>query len=189
MNLEYAPDTAAVGAVEFRPYMLEVAWNYCQLVLESRLQRGMIKQTLAALAIEIVLKSYNAVVSDNAGELYENYRFQPPAGSKKINNKHNLIALASLLREDVREYFIDPPDEEILLEHQDTFSKSRYFYEASAPKSSSDEAMKLAIKLICKTLFLYKMRKCNDPFVASFDVNTVFFTYVQRFVFISTKTI
>jgi hypothetical protein len=183
MNLKYVPDTTEVGPVDFRPYMLEVAWNYCQLVLGSSLQRGMIEQTLAALAIEIVLKSYNSVVISNAGELNETYQFQVPAGSKKVANKHNLVALAALLRKDVRQYLIEPLDEEALQEHQDAFSNSRYFYEPSAPKSSSDAAMKLAAKLICKTLFLYKQRGCDDPFVTAFDVNTVFFTHVQRYVF------
>lgn len=188
MNLKYVPNTTAVGPVDFRPYMLEVAWNYCQLVLESSLQRGMIKQTLAALAIEIVLKSYNSVVVDNAGKINETYQFQVPAGSEKIANKHDLAALATLLRDDVRQYLIEPPDEEVLQEHRNAFSNSRYFYEPAAPKSSSDAAMKLAIKLICKTLFLYKQRGCSDPFVADFDVNAVFFTYVQRYFFIPANT-
>lgn len=140
--------------MDFRPYMLEVAWNYCQLVLESRLQRGMIEQTFAAVAIEIVLKSYNSVVTDNAGELNETYQFQVPTDSPKLANKHDLVALAALLRKDVRQYLIEPLDEEVLQEHRNAFSNSRYFYERTAPKSSSDAAMKLAIKLICKTLFL-----------------------------------
>ena len=59
MDFEYVPNTNAVGAVEFHPYMVEVAWNYCQLVLGSALHRGAIEQTLATLAIEIVHKSYN----------------------------------------------------------------------------------------------------------------------------------
>lgn len=188
MNLEYVPNTTAVGPVDFRPYMLEVAWNYCQLVLESSLQRGMIEQTLAALAIEIVLKSYNSVVIDNAGELNETYQFQVSASSQKLFNKHDLVALATLLREDIRQYLIEPLDEEVLQEHRNAFSNSRYFYEPTAPKFSSDAAMKLAVKLICKTLFLYKQRGCGDPFVAAFDVNAVFFTYVQRYMFIPAST-
>ncbi len=183
MDLEYLPNTNTVGAVEFRPYMVEVAWNYCQLVLGSALQRGMIEQTLAALAIEIVLKSYNAVVVGNVGEVNETYQFQVPAGVK-ISNKHNLVALSGLLRNDLRQFLIEPADEEVLEENQDAFSNSRYYYEASAPKSSSDSTMKLAVKLICKTLYLYKQRGCCDPFVTAFDVNAVFFTNVQRYAFV-----
>jgi hypothetical protein len=44
--------------------------------------------------------------------------------------------------------------------------------------------MKLAIKLVCKTLYLYKQRGCSDPFVTAFDVNAVFFTHVQRYAFV-----
>lgn len=183
MNLEYVPDTHTVGVVEFRPHMLEVAWNYCQLVLRSGQQWGMIEQALASLSIEIVLKSFNAVVVGNVGELNETYQFQVPSGAK-VSNKHNLVALAGLLRSDLRQFLIEPLDEEVLEENQDAFSDSRYYYEASAPKSSSDSAMKLAVKLICKTLYLYKQRGCTDPFVAAFDINAVFFTYVQRYVFV-----
>lgn len=183
MELQYAPNTNTVGQVDFRPYMVEVAWNYCQLVLGSTLRRGMIEQTLAALAIEIILKSYSAVVVDNVGEITETYRFQVPAGAK-ISNKHNLVALAGLLRTDLRQFLIEPSDEEIIEENQDAFSNSRYYYEASAPKSSSDSAMKLAIKLVCKTLYLYKQRGCSDPFVTAFDVNAVFFTHIQRYAFV-----
>jgi hypothetical protein len=179
MGLKYVPNITAVGIVDFRPFMLEVAWNYCQLVLRSSLQRGMIEQTLAALAIEIVLKSFNSVVIDNAGELNETYQFQVPLGVK-MSNKHNLVALAALLRPDVRQYLIEPLDEEALQDNQDAFSNSRYYYETSASKSSSDAAMRLAIKLICKTLFLYQQRGCSHPFVNAFDVNAVFFTHVQR---------
>jgi hypothetical protein len=179
MDLEYAPNTSLVSHVEFRPYMIEVAWNYCQLVLGSNFHRGMIEQTLAALAIEIVLKSDNAVVVDNVGELNETYQFRVPP-SARISNKHNLVALADLLRADLRQYLVEPLDEEVLQENQDAFSDSRYFYEPLAPKSSTDSAMKLAIKLVCKTLHLYKQRGCLDPFVTRFDVNSAFFTHVQR---------
>lgn len=187
MDLEYVPNTSMVGVVEFRPYMVEVAWNYCQLVLESTLQRGAIETTLAALAIEIVLKSYNAVVVANVGKLNETYQFQVPLG-EKILKKHNLVALADILRTDLRQFLIEPLDQEVLEKNQDAFSNLRYYYEMSAPKSSSYSVMKLAIKLICKTIYLYKQRGCSDPFVADFDVNAVFFTHVQRFAFVRGST-
>jgi hypothetical protein len=180
MTLHYVPDISSVDSIDFRPYMAEVAWNYCQLVLESKLQRGLIEETIAALAIEIVLKSYNAVAVENIGQINEAYQFRVPPGVR-VPNKHNLVALANLLRSDLREYLIEPLEEEVLREHQDAFSNSRYFYEATAPNSSSDAAMKLAVKLICKTLFLYKLRGCNDPFVIAFNVDAVFFTHVQRY--------
>lgn len=179
MDYEYTPNASSVGSVEFRPHMVEVAWNYCQLVLASNFHRGMIQQTLAALAIEIVLKSYNSVAVSNIGELNETYQFQVPSGAK-ISNKHNLVLLANLLRTDVRNYLVEPLDEEVLLEHQDAFSNSRYYYEHSAPKSSTDLAMKLAVKLICKTVVLYRQRGCIDPFVMQFNVNAAYFNHVQR---------
>lgn len=186
MDFQYVPDTSSVGKLDFRPYMVEVAWNYCQLVLQSAHKRGMIEQTLAALAIEVVLKSFNAVVAGNAGRIDETYEFKPKIALPKGADRHNLIVLANALRPDIRGYLIEHIDEEVLREHQGTFSHSRYFYEPTAPKSSSDAAMKLAVKLICKTLFLYKQRQCDDPFVARFDVNAVFFTYVQRYAILHT---
>jgi len=184
MNLEYNPNVSSVGPVEFRPYMVEVAWNYCQLLLSSNFHRGMIEQTLAALAIEIVLKSYNSVAVDNIGELNETYQFQVPPG-EKVSNKHNLVSLANLLRPDVRRYLVEPLDEDVLLENQDAFSNSRYYYEPAAPKSSTDSAMKLAVELICKTVVLYRQRGCLDPFVKRFDVNAAYFNHVQRFGFVA----
>lgn len=184
MNL-YAPDTSVVGPVDFRAPMVEVAWNYCQLVIGSSFQRGMIEQTLAALAIEITLKSYNAMAVSNIGKLNETYQFQLPQGFKlPPKDRHNLVALAGLLRADLRRYLIEPLDESVLEANKDAFSNSRYSYEPYAPEFSSDSAMKLAIKLICKTIYLYKQQGCVDPFVNTFDVNTVFFTHVQRFGFI-----
>ncbi|WP_374537965.1 hypothetical protein [Chitinimonas taiwanensis] len=183
MNL-YAPDTSVVGPVDFRAPMVEVAWNYCQLVIGSSFQRGMIEQTLAALAIEITLKSYNAVAVGNIGKLNETYQFQLPQGFKlPPKDRHNLVALAGLLRADLRHYLIEPLDEDVLEANKDAFSDSRYSYEPDAPKSFSNSAMKLAIKLICKTVYLYKQRGCTDPFVSTFDVNAVFFTHVQRYGF------
>lgn len=179
MKFEYIPNAAAVDSIDFRPYMIEVAWNYCQLVLTSKVRRGMIEQTLAALAIEIVLKSYNSVVCDHIGEINETYKFEVPAGIK-MSNKHDLVALSSLLRSDIYQYLIEPCDLINLEEHRNTFSNSRYFYEPSAPKSSTDSAMKLAVKLICKTIYLYKRKGCSDPFVNAFDVDDVFFTHVQK---------
>lgn len=44
MDIKDVPDTSTVGPVDFRPFMIEVAWNYCQLVLGSTIQRGMIEQ-------------------------------------------------------------------------------------------------------------------------------------------------
>ena len=163
--------------------MIETAWNYCQLVLASRFQNGMIEQTLATLSIEIVLKSFNSVVAANAGQLNEKYVFRLPP-DRKATNKHNLVTLVDFLPADVRSYLIDPQDHDVIHEHQDTFSDSRYFYEPTSPDFSTDAPMKLAVKMICKTVLLYQTNGCTDPFIVSFNVHEVFFTHVQRIAFV-----
>ena len=174
----YEPPSSLVGAIEFRPFMLEVAWDYCRTALCSTHQRGLITQTLGALAVEIVLKSFNANVSGNFGELTETYQFNSSILPPKSDG-HNLNVLADALRHDVRAYLLNHFDNETLVEHQNTFTDSRYHYERKSPTWSSGEVMKLAVKLICTAVFLYQQQGCSDPFIRNFDVNTTYFKYVQ----------
>lgn len=175
-----------VGPVDFRPFTLEVAWDYCKTVLSSEHQQGMIMQTIGALAIEIVLKSFNANVSGNAGQLNETYEFNRialPRGS----DPHSLKDLASILRSDIRSYLLDELDAETISENDLTFKISRYSYERSAPLWSSDSALKLAVSLIFKSIYLYKQRGCTDPFVLGFNIDAVYFRYVQRFIVVESR--
>lgn len=179
MHATFAPDMGAVGPIEFRPFMLEVAWDYCQTVLQSKHQRGLISQAIGALAIEIVLKSFNATVDGNKGELTETYKFNGSVLPPKAN-AHNLKHLMEALRPDVRAYLLSSLQVKTILEHQDAFSKSRYIYEPSAPTSASGEPMKLAVELICKAVYLYKQRGCGDRFIAGFNVDAAYFHHVQQ---------
>lgn len=180
MHLRFQPSIAELGRVEFRPYMLEVAWDYCQTVLQSAHRRGMVEQTIGALAVEVLLKSFNSAVCSNAGTVAETYKFDSSRMPARTD-KHNLASLADILPPELRRYLLDAIDEQTITEHQSTFKTSRYHYEPDAPLSSSDAPIRLALSMLCKTVYLYKRLGCTDPFVVRFDVNAVYFKHVQPF--------
>jgi hypothetical protein len=184
MRPSFCPDLTHVRSIEFRPFMLETAYDYYHTVKQSSHQRGMVQQTIGALAIEIVLKSFSARVSGNSGLLNECYELDRKALPGKPKDLHNLKYLSQVLRPDIRAYLLEEADEETVADYQDTFTKSRYSYERTAPEASTDEVLRLAAKLVCKTVHLYKQRGCIDPFIQGFDVDRVYFTEVQRILFV-----
>lgn len=186
MPLKFVPDVSQLGSIELRPYMIEVAWDYCHLLLTSGHQRGNIERALAALAIEVVLKSFNSRVSANGGSLDERYAFDPSALPAGVRSRHDLRVLADAVRQDLRTYLFDHLDGKTLDENRDAFTKSRYYYERAAPSVTSGDALKLAVKLVCKVVYLYKQRGCTDPFIRHFDVDAVYFTHVERWFIVRT---
>jgi hypothetical protein len=159
--------------------MVEAAYDYVATVVESRHKRGMVAQTFGALAAEIVFKSYFAKVARGVGTLDERYVFDKAALAGKASPGHDLTTLARALRPDLRAYLLESSDYVVLVEFADAFTASRYFYEPTAPSASSDEILRLAAKLICKTVYLYKARGCTDPFVVHLDVDQLYFSVVQ----------
>ena len=181
MLLQFKPDVASMPKVEFRPFMVETAYDYLATILTATHERGFVQETFGVLAIEIILKSFVAKVSGNPGELDERYEVDKSHLPGRPGDLHNLKYLAQVLHPAVRTYLLDPADEQEIEEHQDTFKKSRYTYERTAPHSSSDAPHRLAAKLVCKTIYLYNHQGCDDPFVKSFDVNKLYFSVVQPY--------
>jgi hypothetical protein len=179
--LHFRPDVASVPKVEFRPFMVETAYDYLATILTATHKRGFVQETFGVLGIEIILKSFVAKVSGNHDQLDERYEVDRSQLPGKPANLHNLKYLAQVLHPAVRAYLLDLSDEQELEDHQDTFKISRYTYERTAPSSSSDGAHRLAAKLICKTIYLYKMQGCSDPFIAAFDVDKLYFSVVQQY--------
>lgn len=132
--------------------MIEVAWKYCRAGLADAERNGldMATQALGSLAIEIVLKSYNAVVTANDGTLDERYSFDKDAllqtvsagstaESSKASRKghpidqHNLRHLADALPPAIKAYLLNKDDDDSISEHQDAFKQCRYYYEQTVP--------------------------------------------------------
>lgn len=181
MLLQFKPDVASVPKVEFRPFMVETAYDCLATVLTSTHERGFVQQTFGVLAIEIILKSFVAKVSGNAGQLDERYEIDKSHLPGKPGDLHNLRYLAQVLSPTIRSYLLDSADEREIEEHQDTFKNSRYTYERKAPSWSSDGPHRLAAKLVCKTIYLYRHQGCDDPFVKAFDIDKLYFSVVQPF--------
>jgi hypothetical protein len=185
--LQFKPDAASVPKVEFRPFMLETAYDYLATVLASTHERGFVQETFGVLAIEIILKSFVAKVSGNSGQLDERYEVDRSHLPGKPGDLHNLKYLAQVLNPAVRSYLLDSADEQVIEEHQDTFKNSRYTYERSAPSSSSGGPHRLAAKLVCKTIYLYRHQGCDDRFVKAFDIDKLYFSVVQQFAIARTQ--
>ena len=167
--------------------MVESAYDYLSTVLTTKHKRGYIQETIGSLAIEIILKSFVAKVSRNLGELDERYEVDKSKFLGKSSDFHNLKHLAQAIPPAVRSYLLDEADEQEIEEHQDTFKNSRYIYERTAPSWSTDELHRLAAKLICKTIYLYKAQGCNDGFINGFDVDKLYFSVVQQFAMVQAQ--
>ncbi|MFP5476386.1 MAG: hypothetical protein ACLGJD_22315 [Gammaproteobacteria bacterium] len=109
--------------VEFRPFMLESAYDYLATVLTSTHKRGYIQEVIGALAIEIVLKSFVVRVNGHPGEPDERYEVDKSNFLGKPGDLHNLKYLAQSLHPVVRSYLLSATDELEIEEHQDTFKK------------------------------------------------------------------
>lgn len=178
MKLEFDPPISNLPRPEFRPAMIECAYDYCMTCLCTTHKRGAIQSALAALAIEIVLKSFSARPSDKIGTVDERYQFvRSGAAVKSKGRGHGLVDLANSIPAHYREYLFSGEDFITLEESDSDFSVERYYYEESARGYHSDSSMRLAISIICKIVFLYKAHGCNDLFISLFNVDNVYFKY------------
>lgn len=179
--LKFSPSIDGVDQVDFRPYMIENAYDYYKISTVSSHQRMGIQAVMCALSIEIILKSFHASVTSNHGKLNETYEFRKIEALPKRANAHDLIVLYESLPENIQRYLFDLSDLEVLTVNKDLFTKSRYAYESNANKSHTDGIIKLAASLICKMVFLYRSLGCNDPFIELFDIEDLYFGEVQSF--------
>jgi hypothetical protein len=188
MELIFNPPTSELPQIQFRPHMIETAYDYFKTTNSSQHKRGNITCTLSALSIEIILKSFNSIIIGNKSTPLEAYQFDKsvlPKKQKWTNNSasaHNLLNLAKAIPPEIQNYLFDKYDWKTIEEHQETFTKSRYIYEHIDPNGTTDDLEKLAASLICKVIFLYKIQKCNDPFIINFKVDSLYFTHVQQFI-------
>lgn len=169
--------------LEFRAYMVETAWDYYVTAHKSTHRRGYIETSLSCLSLEILLKSFNADIAKNEGQINELYK--PNHKVKKLGKKsHDLMELYGLLNPDYQEYLFNKNDLSTLAQHSNFFSSTRYGYEPDVPSVFYDSISKLAVAAICKVVYLYKMRGSKDPFIVNFDVDEVYFSDVQNYLFV-----
>lgn len=181
--LQYIPQISSeLKTPEFRAFMVECASDYIDLVQYSH--KGNISLSLSCLALEILLKSFNAKVAGNEGKINETYEPNEIVRSLKGKKGHDLIELMEILDDDYKNYLFSKDDISILTEHRDFFVGARYGYENNAPKAYTDAIVKLAGETLCKVVYLYKLRGSTDPFILGFDVNEFYFTRIQRVLFV-----
>lgn len=153
----------------FSPHMLETAHHYYEAakVLYPHGNLGQVAVINAALAIEIVFKSFNSSVSGNEGKLNEKYDFQ----RKKLPNRwdaHNLIELYELLPNEIKSKFHDEFTLDMLKKYKNVFTADRYFYEKNARSSYSSTLIDIAGKLIHISALIYKEKGCTDIWVENY---------------------
>ncbi|GMA82094.1 hypothetical protein [Shewanella glacialipiscicola] len=183
-NLKFCPDINEIDNVIFRPYMIENAYDYYIISTTSTHQRMGIQTVLCALSIEIILKSFHVTVASNQGQPNETYKFNKKEALPPNANAHDLIVLYQALPVNIQKYLFDNAELEVLTESKDLFTKSRYAYEPEANVISDDDIIKLTACLICKMVFLYRELGCTDYFINNFDVNYLYFSKVQQFIWV-----
>lgn len=149
------------------PYMVETANNYYRAASHLWSIDSSIALVNAAISIEILLKSYNSVITDNEGKINEKYRFNDKCLTKS-QNKHNLIDLFNALPPEIKEVFNESYIKEILSKYQMTFVSERYVYERNTRGGGSASLIELAHTFVKRTVSLYKDRGCNDPWVVNY---------------------
>jgi hypothetical protein len=178
-ELSFEPNCDDVVSPDFRPYMIETAADYFFVAQNHARVKGYIQTSLSALSLEIMLKSFNAEVSTNAGKINETYK--PNKRVKDLKGKaHDLVCLYELIDPVFQSYLFSHSDIDTLTEHRSVFTSERYGYEHEAQGAHTDRLVKLAGTTLCKIIFLYKKFGCKDPFIAHFDVNETYFNYVQH---------
>ncbi|TNC83626.1 MAG: hypothetical protein CSH37_13485 [Thalassolituus sp.] len=159
--------------------MIETAAEYFFVAKNHARVKGYIQTSLSALSLEIMLKSFNADVSTNAGKINETY--EPNQRVKDLRSKaHDLVFLYELIDPVFQCYLFSHSDIDTLREHRSVFTSERYGYESEAQGVHTDCLAKLAGTTLCKIIFLYKKFGCQDPFIVNFDINETYFNYVQN---------
>lgn len=183
-NLRFCHNIDEIDNVIFRPYMIENAYDYYIISTTSPHQRMGIQTVLCALSIEIILKSFHVTVVSNQGQPNETYKFNKKDALPPNANAHDLMVLYQALPVNIQKYLFNPNDLGVLAESKDLFTKSRYAYEPEANMLHDDDIIKLTACLICKMVFLYRELGCTDHFIELFDIDALYFSKVQQFLWL-----
>ncbi len=154
--------------------MIETAFHYFELATKT--QQGTISETLYALCIEIILKSFNSTITKNHGSIDERYKFQPDIKNRNGNN-HDLSYLLEICPDAFKKYLCPTKENVINIEkYKNHFTQQRYIYEANANGYSSDTLRKLSAEFLMRVIYLYRSKGCHDPFIQNTQFDA---TYAQ----------
>ena len=151
------------------PRMIEDAYKFykaSQLLAWERNMMG-VSEVNAALAIEILLKSFFSEVTENPGEVYARHSFNMKAADDVNRGKeaHDLLLLAQSLPDSVKSRILTDAVVWKLERYRNTFTKDRYRYETQANRGASTILSELAGSLINQIIALYKEVGCEDPWI------------------------
>lgn len=185
MDILFTWNTSKIDIIEFRPYMVETAYDYYMTAKESTHKRRVIQNVMSSLVLEILIRTFSTkILGKNDGQ----YRYIKDQNKKDV---HDLMMLYSGLHPSIQEYLFSSDDLEILTIHKDTFKNSRYFYEELQTNNRntnklinrspySDDIDKLAAKIICKIIHLYRTKDCSDSFINFFNISDFHLKYVRK---------
>jgi hypothetical protein len=184
--MSFEPNIDNVSQINFRPYMIECAFDYYSMAVNSNHTRMGLQSVMCALSLEVILKSFNVSIAENDGGLHEEYNFDKSALIEegilpKGANVHDLIVLYESIPLNIQEYLFESFELGTLRENRKLFINSRYVYEKSANKIHNDDLIKLTARVICKMLYLYKKQGCSDFFIEGFDIDKLYFSHTQPY--------
>ncbi|WP_417438944.1 DUF429 domain-containing protein [Idiomarina sp.] len=148
---------------EMAEWAVETAHKYYLAAVRTWDICGGVSMTNAALAVEIILKSYLLTPSRNLGGL--NQRYSRPNVS---GDSHNLSNLLDMLPAEIQRKLVSPFEREMLYKYRDYFKVGRYAYETNAPPNYSQTLHSIAESMIRKTVKIYLERGSEDPWIVNF---------------------
>lgn len=142
------------------PWAVETAYHYYLTATNTWQQNGIVSMTNAALAVEILLKSFRLEPTKNIGATNERYEWRRFKG-----DGHDLLRLYDDLPASIKRDFVASVDRGILSKYRNFFKDSRYGYKTQADVTHTQALHKIAEVLILKTVKIYRERGCTDVFI------------------------
>lgn len=168
----------------FAPWMVESAYKYLRASeILFRTDRNLlhVASINAAIGLEILLKSFDANVTENGGTLYQNYEPNTPAiraahkmllesgDAEERLNFHDLLILYFAIPEPVR-IAVNLHRFETTIEHcRHLFAGSRYEYEAKSRTGFDDSAIQALRVLVPNVVTYCKQQGCTDPWILTYS--------------------
>lgn len=146
-------------------WAVEIAYKYYLAAVHTWHIDGLVSMTNAALAIEILLKSYRLKPTKNIGAINERYSWEKSKG-----DGHDLSKLFDELPSSIQDKLATSFEREMLYKYRNFFKESRYGYETNAASGHSQTLQKIAGAMILKTVKIYRIRNNPDLFIQNFQI-------------------
>lgn len=146
-------------------WAVEMAHKYYLAAAHTWHIDGLVSMTNAALAIEILLKSYRLKPTKNIGAINERYSWEKSKG-----DGHDLSKLFDELPASIQDKLATSFEREMLYKYRNFFKESRYGYETNAASGHNQTLQKIAGAMILKTVKIYRIRNNPDLFIQNFQI-------------------